>query len=313
MGTLTMSAQGVQILGPVEGDHKRILTSEALQFLAVLHRTFNGKRLDLLRRRQLRQQEFDAGALPNFDPETKAIRDDDSWTGPAPMPGLEDRRVEITGPVDRKMVINALNSGSATYMADFEDSNAPTWLNNLDGQVNLGDAVRGTISLDQGQKKYRLSEKPATLIVRTRGWHLDETHVLVDGQVMSGSLFDFGLFFFHNAKDQVARGKGPYFYLPKMEHYLEARLWNDIFRMSQDYIGIPRGSIRATVLIKTDEAKNSAVMDKVRADKQRECDAGHDGTWVAHPGLVKIAMDIFNKGMPGPNQYHVRRENVHVT
>merc|ERR1711939_766653 len=269
MGTLTMSAQGVQILGPVEGDHKRILTSEALQFLAVLHRTFNGKRLDLLRRRQLRQQEFDAGALPNF--------------------------------------------GSATYMADFEDSNAPTWLNNLDGQVNLGDAVRGTISLDQGQKKYRLSEKPATLIVRTRGWHLDETHVLVDGQVMSGSLFDFGLFFFHNAKDQVARGKGPYFYLPKMEHYLEARLWNDVFRLSQDYIGMKRGTIRATVLIKTDEAKNSAVMDKVRADKQRECDAGHDGTWVAHPGLVKIAMDIFNKGMPGPNQYHVRRENVHVT
>merc|ERR1711939_1219390 len=400
MGTLTMSAQGVQILGPVEGDHKRILTSEALQFLAVLHRTFNGKRLDLLRRRQLRQQEFDAGALPNFDPETKAIRDDDSWTGPAPMPGLEDRRVEITGPVDRKMVINALNSGSATYMADFEDSNAPTWLNNLDGQVNLGDAVRGTISLDQGQKKYRLSEKPATLIVRTRGWHLEEAHITVDGQPMSGSMFDFGLFFFHNAKEQVKRGRGPYFYLPKMEHYLEARLWNDIFNTAQDKLGIKRGTIRATVLIETipgafvmdeilselrehssglncgrwdyifsfikkmrnnptfvlpdrsnvtmtvpfmsayvqlliktchrrkvaaiggmaaqipikgDDKANEAAMEKVRADKLREVKAGHDGTWVAHPALVKIALEIFNEHMPGPNQYHIRRSEVQVS
>ncbi|POY75923.1 hypothetical protein BMF94_1007 [Rhodotorula taiwanensis] len=317
------------------------------------------------------------------------------------MPGLEDRRVEITGPTDRKMVLNALNSGAATYMSDFEDSNAPTWLNNLDGQVNLYDAIRRKIDFKApGGKEYKLNEKVATLIVRARGWHLEEAHVTVDGQPMSGSMFDFGLYFFHNAKELLARGFGPYFYLPKMEHYLEARLWNDIFRLSQDYIGVPRGSIRATVLIETitaafqmdeiiyelrehssglncgrwdyifsfikkmrmhpdfvlpdrshvtmtvpfmssyvqlliktchkrgvaaiggmaaqipiknDEAKNNAVMDKVRADKQRECDAGHDGTWVAHPGLVKIAMDIFNKGMPGPNQYHVRREEVHVT
>merc|ERR1712230_134198 len=381
MGTLTMSAQGVQILGPVEGDHKRILTSEVLQFLAVLHRTFNGKRLDLLRRRQLRQQEFDAGALPNFDPETKAIREDDTWTGPAPMPGLEDRRVEITGPVDRKMVINALNSGSATYMADFEDSNAPTWANNLDGQVNLYDAIRRQVAFKDAKsgKEYKLT---------------------VDGQPMSGSMFDFGLFFFHNAKEQVKRGRGPYFYLPKMEHYLEARLWNDIFNTAQDKLGIKRGTIRATVLIETipgafvmdeilyelrehssglncgrwdyifsfikkmrnnptfvlpdrsnvtmtvpfmsayvqlliktcrrrkvaaiggmaaqipikgDDKANEAAMEKVRADKLREVKAGHDGTWVAHPALVKIALEIFNEHMPGPNQYHIRREEVQVT
>merc|ERR1712230_340141 len=279
MGTLTMSAQGVQILGPVEGDHKRILTSEALQFLAVLHRTFNGKRLDLLRRRQLRQQEFDAGALPNFDPETKAIRDDDSWTGPAPMPGLEDRRVEITGPVDRKMVINALNSGSATYMADFEDSNAPTWANNLDGQVNLYDAIRRQIAFKDAKsgKEYKLNDDIATLIVRARGWHLEEAHITVDGQPMSGSMFDFGLFFFHNAKEQVKRGRGPYFYLPKMEHYLEARLWNDIFNTAQDKLGIKRGTIRATVLIET--IPGAFVMDEILYELREHSSGLNCGRW----------------------------------
>merc|ERR1712230_136023 len=279
MGTLTMSAQGVQILGPVEGDHKRILTSEVLQFLAVLHRTFNGKRLDLLRRRQLRQQEFDAGALPNFDPETKAIRDDDSWTGPAPMPGLEDRRVEITGPVDRKMVINALNSGSATYMADFEDSNAPTWANNLDGQVNLYDAIRRQIAFKDAKsgKEYKLNDDIATLIVRARGWHLEEAHITVDGQPMSGSMFDFGLFFFHNAKEQVKRGRGPYFYLPKMEHYLEARLWNDIFNTAQDKLGIKRGTIRATVLIET--IPGAFVMDEILYELREHSSGLNCGRW----------------------------------
>ncbi|GAA5962660.1 hypothetical protein JCM21900_006760 [Sporobolomyces salmonicolor] len=381
----------------ITGAHAEILNPAAVEFLATLHRSFNPTRKNLLHRRQLLQAQFDAGALPDFLKETEDIRNDPTWQGPKPMHGLEDRRVEITGPVDRKMVINALNSGAATFMADFEDSNSPTWLNNLDGQVNLRDAVRRKIAFTgPNGKEYKLNDKTATLIVRARGWHLDETHVIVDGQPMSGSMFDFGLYFFHNAKELLARGYGPYFYLPKMEHYLEARLWNDIFRMSQDMLGVPRGSIRATVLIETitaafqmdeiiyelrehssglncdifsfikkmrmhpdfmlpdrshvtmtvpfmdayvrlliktchkrgvaaiggmaaqipiknDDAKNNAVMDKVRADKQRECDAGHDGTWVAHPGLVKIALDIFNKGMPGPNQYHIRREDVNVT
>ncbi|GAA96247.1 hypothetical protein E5Q_02911 [Mixia osmundae IAM 14324] len=403
---INMSSQklppGVRINGPVEKAHEAILTPEALQFLAVLHRNFNPTRKALLQRRQLYQATLDAGALPDFFPETKSIRDDPTWVGAPPAPGLRDRRVEITGPVDRKMVINALNSGAATYMADYEDSNSPTWLNCLDGQVNIRDAVRRQIGYKDAKsgKEYKLNDKIATLIIRARGWHLDESHILIDGQPMSGSMFDFGLSFFHNAHEQVKRGLGPYYYLPKMEHYLEARLWNDIFNMSQDYIGMPRGTIRGTVLIETitaafqmdeiifelrqhssglncgrwdyifsfiramrakadyvlpdrnnvtmtvpfmdayvrlliktchrrqvaamggmsaqipikdDPKANEVAMEKVKADKLREVQAGHDGTWVAHPALVKIALEIFNEHMKGPNQYYIRREEVQVT
>jgi len=394
--------RGVEVHGKVEGDHKRILTPEAVEFLAVLHRTFEPTRKQLLQRRALEQARFDGGGLPDFQPETRAIREDDTWSCAPPAPGLQDRRVEITGPVDRKMVINALNSGSSTYMADFEDSTAPSWANQLDGQVNLYDAVRRQVAFKDAKsgKEYKLNDKIATLLVRARGWHLEETHITIDGQPMSGSIFDFGLFFFHNAAEQVKRGFGPYFYLPKMEHYLEARLWNDVFCLAQDKIGMRRGTIRGTVLIETipgafmmdeilyelrehssglncgrwdyifsfikkmrmnpgfvmpdrgnvtmtvpfmsayvqlliktchrrkvaamggmsaqipikdDPKANDVAMEKVRQDKLREVKAGHDGTWVAHPALVKIAMDIFNEHMPGPNQYHIRREEVNVT
>ncbi|KAH9807442.1 malate synthase [Melampsora americana] len=397
----TILPEGVTINGVIGEEHRSILTTEALKFLATLHRYFEPTRRALLQRRQLEQARLDAGGLPDFHSETKWIRDDSSWQASYPAPGLTDRRVEITGPVDRKMVINALNSGSATYMADFEDSHAPTWLNNLDGQINLYDAVRRQISFKgPNGKSYQLNPKIATLIVRARGWHLDENHVLIHGQPISGGIFDFGLYFFHNAHECVKRGFGPYFYLPKMEHYLEARLWNDIFKLSQDYIGLPRGTIRATCLIETipaafqmdefifelkehssglncgrwdyifsfikkmrknpqfvlpdrsdvtmtvpfmdayvrlliktchrrgvaamggmsaqipikdDPQANEVAMNKVKADKLREVKAGHDGTWVAHPALVKVALDIFNEYMTGPNQYHIRREEVKVT
>src|SRR5574341_628728 len=227
-----------------------ILTPEATAFLTELHRKFDRTRRDLLERRVRRQQELDRGALPDFLAETREIRERE-WTV-APIPkDLLDRRVEITGPVDRKMVINALNSGAKVFMADFEDANAPTWENNLTGHVNLRDAVERTISLTTPEKSYRLNPAIATLMVRPRGWHLVEKHFPVDGQPISGSLFDFGLFFFHNAKRQIAKGAGPYFYLPKLESHLEARLWNDVFNFSQDALGIPRGTIRATVLIET--------------------------------------------------------------
>ncbi|KAK9480995.1 malate synthase [Lipomyces japonicus] len=251
--TLTAAAQ---ILGATDDSHKTILTSEAIAFLVLLHRTFNATRLDLLQRRVSRQAALDAGQLPDFLPETKHVRDDPTWQGAPPAPGLIDRRVEITGPTDRKMVVNALNSDVWTYMADFEDATAPTWDNVISGQVNLYDAIRKQIDfrLPNGGKEYKLrTDKPQlpTLIVRPRGWHLEEKHFLVDNQPISASIFDFGLFFYHNAKELVARGFGPYFYLPKMESHLEARLWNDIFNLSQDVIAIPRGTIRGTVLIET--------------------------------------------------------------
>lgn len=228
----------------------QILTPEAVAFVAGLHRRFEAQRQALLAARAERQKEFDAGRLPDFLPETKRIRESD-WTI-APQPNdLLDRRVEITGPTDRKMVINALNSGASTFMADFEDANCPTWANMVEGQVNLRDAVRRTITFEQGGKRYRLNEKTAVLIVRPRGWHLDEKHFLVDGRPVSGAIFDFALYFFHNAKELLARGTGPYFYLPKLESHLEARLWNDIFCAAQDELGIPRGSIKATCLIET--------------------------------------------------------------
>ncbi|OAQ96848.1 hypothetical protein LLEC1_03717, partial [Akanthomyces lecanii] len=245
--------QGVNVLGKVDQAHKKILTPQALTFLALLHRSFNGTRKSLLERRKLRQAELDRGVLPDFLPETKHIRENATWKGAPPAPGLVDRRVEITGPPDRKMVVNALNSDVFTYMSDFEDSSAPTWDNMINGQVNLYDAIRGQVDFKQGAKEYKLrtDRKHPTLIVRPRGWHLEEKHVTVDGEPMSGSLFDFGLYFFHNAVEYQRRGYGPYFYLPKMESHLEARLWNDAFNLAQDYIGMPRGTIRGTVLIET--------------------------------------------------------------
>ncbi|KAI1212756.1 malate synthase, glyoxysomal [Annulohypoxylon truncatum] len=245
--------QGVSISGDVQPEHKKILTPQALAFLALLHRSFNTTRKALLERRIIRQAELDKGYLPDFLPETKHIRENPTWKGAPPAPGLVDRRVEITGPTDRKMVVNALNSDVWTYMADFEDSSAPTWDNMINGQVNLYDAVRRQVDFKIGPKEYKLRTDRVlpTLIVRPRGWHLDEKHVTVDGEPISGSLFDFGLYFFHNARESVAAGFGPYFYLPKMESHLEARLWNDAFNLAQDYIGIPRGTIRGTVLIET--------------------------------------------------------------
>lgn len=245
--------QGVQLRGELTAQTAEVLSPQTLGFLAVLHRSFNKTRLELLMNRKKHQLERDSGKLPDFLPETRYIRDDLSWKGAALAPGLEDRRVEITGPTDRKMVINALNSKVATFMADFEDSLSPTWENVTTGQVNLYDAVRENIELRTKSKLYKLSkkEKYPTLIVRPRGWHLVENHLLIDGEPISASLFDFGIYFFNNAKEAIKRGTGPYFYLPKMEHHLEAKLWNDVFNLSQDYIKLPRGTIRATVLIET--------------------------------------------------------------
>ena len=378
----------------------QILTPEAGRFLTKLAREFEARRQQLLARRRTRQQQIDAGQLPDFLPETAHVRESE-WTV-APIPhDLCDRRVEITGPVDRKMIINALNSGASVFMADFEDSNSPTWQNNLEGQANLRDAVEGTITYVSPEgKRYELNSQVATLLVRPRGWHLVERHFLADGKPISGSLFDFGLYFFHNAHRLIEKGTGPYFYLPKMESHLEARLWNDVFCLAQDELRIPRGTIRATVLIETilgafemdeilyelrehsaglncgrwdyifsfikkfrnrpdfvlpdrsivtmekhflksyvdlliqtchrrgihamggmaaqipiknDPEANEKALDKVRQDKLREVRAGHDGTWVAHPGLVPIAKEVFDAHMKEPNQISRRRTDVHVT
>ena len=384
---------------PIPAEYREILSPDAVHFLAQLHRMFDGRRRELLERRRQRQAAIDKGEVPAFLPETEAIRKSDWKVAPIPA-DLTDRRVEITGPVDRKMVINGLNSGANVFMADFEDSNSPTWSNNIAGQANLRDAVRGDIRhISPEGKEYKLGANLAVLIVRPRGWHLDEKHLHVDGQPISGSLFDFGLYFFHNAKTLIAKGSGPYFYLPKMQSHLEARLWNDVFRFAQEFIGIPHGTIRATVLIETilaafemDEilyelkehsaglncgrwdyifsfikvfrnhpnfilpnraqvtmdrhflksyvelliqtchrrgihamggmaaqipiknnpAANEAALERVRQDKLREVKAGHDGTWVAHPGLVPVARSIFDAHMASPNQISVRRDNVQV-
>ncbi|QPG97393.1 Malate synthase, glyoxysomal [Epichloe festucae Fl1] len=253
MAAIDAVLQGVSVNGKVDEAHRKILTPQALAFLALLHRSFDATRKQLLERRKIRQAEIDRGVLPDFLPETKHIRENPTWRGAPPAPGLVDRRVEITGPTDRKMVVNALNADVYTYMADFEDSSAPTWENMINGQVNLYDANRRQVDFKQGQKEYKLrtDKKLPTLIVRPRGWHLEEKHVTVDGEPISGGLFDFGLYFFHNALELQRRGYGPYFYLPKMESHLEARLWNDAFNLAQDYIGMPRGTIRGTVLIET--------------------------------------------------------------
>jgi malate synthase len=381
---------GVEILAPITESHAGILSPEAIDFIVDLQRTFNVRRKELLNAREERQRRLDAGERPNFLEETRSIRESE-WTV-APMPAdIIDRRVEITGPVDRKMIINALNSGARIFMADFEDSSTPTWNNLLDGHINLRDAVCRTITYADPAtgKQYKLNEKVAVLFVRPRGWHLEERHVLVDGEPMSGSIFDFGLYFFHNAQNLVARGSGPYFYLPKMESHLEARLWNDVFIRAQKEIGLQQGTIRGTVLIETilasfemdeilyelrdhsaglncgrwdyifsfikkfsndgrallpdraqvtmtthfmrsysklaiqtchrrnahamggmsayipvksDPVANEKAIAQVRADKEREAGDGHDGTWVAHPGLVPVAQEIFDRLMPQPNQ-----------
>jgi malate synthase len=241
---------GIEVHGRVTPDYAQILTPEAMAFVATLHRAFEPRRQELLARRAARQKEFDAGQLPDFLPETKSIRES-AWKIADQPKDMLDRRVEITGPTDRKMVINALNCGASTFMADFEDANCPTWDNMIDGQLNLRDAVRRTISFEQGGKQYRLNDKTAVLIPRPRGWHLNEKHVLVDGKQVSGGIFDFALLFFHNAKELLARGSGPYYYLPKMESHLEARLWNDVFTLAQKELGVPHGSIRATALVET--------------------------------------------------------------
>jgi malate synthase len=392
---------GVLLLHPLSGAHAEILSPEAIAFVVELERRFNAERRRLLALRQERQARLDAGERPDFLAETRAIREGD-WTV-APLPAdLIDRRVEITGPPDRKMVINALNSGASCFMADFEDSSTPTWANLLDGQVNLRDAIRGTIAFTDpaSGKDYKLAAKTAVLLVRPRGWHLPEKHLLVDGEPMSGALLDFGLYLFHNAKALKAKGSGPYFYLPKLESHLEARLWNEVFLHAQARLGLPKGTIKATVLIETilasfeadeilyelrdhsaglncgrwdyifsfikkfrndpaamlpdrglvtmtspflraysqmvikvchrrrvhamggmaaqipirnDPEANQRAIDKVRADKEREAGDGHDGTWVAHPGLVPLAREVFDRLMPGPNQIARQRQDVHVT
>jgi malate synthase len=393
--------KNIEVRGAIRPGYEKILSPDALTFLAALERTFGPERRRLLARRAELQAKLDAGWKPDFLAETRAIREAD-WTV-APIPrDLLDRRVEITGPVDRKMVINALNCGANVYMADFEDASTPTWDNLIEGQINLIDAVRRTIAYDdpQSRKHYALNPKTATLLVRPRGWHLPEAHLLVDGAPMSGSLFDFGLFFFHNARELVKRGTGPYFYLPKLESHHEARLWNKVFVEAQEALAMPKGTIRATVLIETimaafemdeiihelrdhmgglncgrwdyiysfikkfaqdpgavlpdraqvtmtthflqsyvrlliktchrrnihamggmaaqipiknDFAANEAAMAKVRADKEREASEGHDGTWVAHPGLVALAKEVFDKAMREPNQIARKRQDVHVT
>ena len=399
--TYSTPAGQIEIRAEIKSEHEALLSNEAVEFIADLASHFTPSVQEALVRRQATQASFDAGERPKFLEETRQIRKTE-WTV-APLPDeLLDRRVEITGPVSRKLIINALNSGANVFMADFEDATAPSWTNLVEGQKNLKDAVHRTIDFDDPKsgKSYHLVETPAVLFVRPRGWHLWEEHVLLNGHPIPGALFDFGLFFFHNARALLERGSGPYYYLPKLESYLEARLWNDVFLRSQNLLAIPTGTIKATVLIetlpaafqmdeilwelrehsaglncgrwdyifsyiktfraspqfvlpdrgqvgmdqpfmsaytqlviktchrrevhamggmaaqipiKTDAAANTVALAKVRADKLREVQNGHDGTWVAHPGLVPIAREVFDTHMRGPNQIHRKREDVTVT
>ncbi|MEH7093673.1 malate synthase A [Neobacillus vireti] len=398
-----MSTQttGIEVVGPLKAQYDEILTPGALNLIEELERKFGQRRMELLQYRVKRQEELNNGKLPDFLPETKHIRNGD-WTV-APLPkDLHDRRVEITGPTDRKMVINALNSGAKLFMADFEDATSPTWESIIEGQINLRDAINRTISFENPNgKTYQLNEETAVLIVRPRGLHLEEKHVLLDGKPISGSFFDFGMYFFHNVNTLLANGSGPYFYLPKLESHLEARLWNDVFVYTQEKLGIAQGTIKATVLIETilaafemDEIlyelkehsaglncgrwdyifsyikklrnqqdvilpdrsqvtmtspfmrsyslltiqtchrrkapamggmaaqipiknnpqANEEAFAKVRADKEREARDGHDGTWVAHPGLVPVALEVFNREMPTPNQIHTpKQQKITIT
>jgi len=400
-----MAVEGIEVRGPVTGRFAEILTDEALEFLAHLHRELNPVREDLLRQRVERQAELDAGKLPDMLPQTRHVREGDWRVAPVPQ-DLQDRRVEITGPAERKMIINALNCGARVFMADFEDANTPSWENMVQGQVSLVDAVRRQIDFTSPEgKEYRLKEQTAVLLVRPRGWHLDERHILVDGKPISGSLFDFGLYFFHNAREllesEKAPARGPYFYLPKLENHLEARLWNDAFNLAQDALGIPRGTIKACVLLETileafemdeilyelrdhsaglnagrwdylfsvikkfrkrpdivlpdrgqvtmtqpfyraytellvktchrrgahaiggmaafipsrkDPEVNERALAKVREDKVRESNDGFDGTWIAHPDLVQVATEEFDRVL-GDRPHHInrQRDDVHVT
>jgi malate synthase len=268
---------GVKVADAVSSAASEILSPQALAFVAKLARKFEGRRRELMAARARRQQEFDAGRLPDFLAETAHIRGTDWKIGPVPH-DLLDRRVEITGPTDRKMVINALNSGANVFMADFEDSNTPTWENMVEGQVNLRDAVSGTIDFTGPEgKRYELGDRPATLLVRPRGWHLLENHLLIDGTPVSGALFDFGLYFFHNAKALLARNSGPYFYLPKLESHPEARLWNDVFVTAQRELGVPLGTIKATVLIETVLA--AFEMDEILYELRDHCVGLNIGRW----------------------------------
>src|SRR6266480_2771304 len=268
---------GVEVLGEITPAFSEILTPDELAFVAKLQRHFGTRRKQCLEHRQERQRRLDQGEGLDFLPETKHIRDGD-WTC-APIPSdIQDRRVEITGPTDRKMVINALNSGAKIFMADFEDANAPKWTNMVEGQLNLRDAIRRVISFTSPEGKgYKLADSVAVLMPRPRGWHLPEKHVLVDGEPISGSLFDFGLYFFHSAQELLARGTGPYFYLPKMESHLEARLWNDAFKLAQDELGIPQGTIRATVLIETIPA--AFEMDEILFELREHAAGLNCGRW----------------------------------
>ena len=386
--------EGMEISGAYNPEFAEILTKEALEFVKEIHLKFGERRHLLLENRVKAQEDIDKGNLPDFFPDTADIRNGDWTIDPLPA-DLQDRRVEITGPVDRKMIINALNSGARVFMADFEDSNTPSWTNNIQGQINLRDAIRRTITFTSKLgREYKLNPRVSVLMVRPRGWHMIEKHVTIDGEPVSGGVFDFALYFFHNAKYLIQHGSGPYFYLPKMEHYLEARLWNDIFVFAQDKLGVPQGTIKATVLIETilatfqlheilyelrkhsagfncgrwdyifsfikkfrnlpgyifperiqvtmtvpfirnytqlviktchrrkapaiggmaaqvpikdDEVRNQAAIDKVIVDKTREVTDGHDGTWVAHPALVPIALGIFNQHMKTPNQIDIKK------
>ncbi len=394
-----MTIPDLKITSNLTKQYEEILTSQCLDFLGKLHRQFEGERQKCLSRRIERQKDLDCGKRPDFLPETEELRKT-HWKVATIPDELKDRRIEITGPVDRKMVINALNSGANVYMADFEDSHSPTWEGTMDGQINLRDAVRGMIAYTSPEGKfYKLHEKTATLFVRPRGWHLHEKHLLISGKPISGSIFDFGLFFFHNAKSLIQKSSAPYFYLPKIESHLEARLWNDIFLYAQKELDIPKGTIKATVLIETilaafemdeilyelrdhcaglncgrwdyifnmikrfhkhpefilpdraqvtmtthcmrsysqlaiqtchrrgihsmggmaaqipikgDPKANEEALQKVRNDKQREVQDGHDGTWVAHPGLVALAKEEFDRGMPTPNQIDRLRMDLKI-
>ena len=398
---MIQSIEGVEILGEMSLPYQEILTDDALKFIRDLHRMFNKQRKSLLQKRIDRQEEINNGMKLDFLPTMNVVRNSDWTVSPIPA-DLQDRRTEITGPVDRKMVINALNSGAKVFMADFEDASTPSWTNLMDGQINLRNAIRKQVDFtaDNG-KKYSLKEKVAVLKVRPRGWHMEENHVLIDGEPISASLFDFGLYFFHNAWELVRRGSGPYFYLPKMESHLEAKLWNDVFLAAQEAVGMPRATIKATVLIETimaafemdeilyslrehiaglnagrwdyifscikkfhqfseyvlpdrsqitmsvpfmrayakllvqtchkrkahamggmsafipsrkDEHVNKLAFEKVTADKELEASTGFDGTWVAHPDLIPVALIPFDRVLgENPHQKHVMLENEVIT
>ncbi|MFL5828125.1 MAG: malate synthase A [Thermoleophilaceae bacterium] len=281
-----VEAKGLEIHAPVEGRMEEVLTPDALEFLSGLHRQFEGRRRELLAKRAERQAELDAGGSLDFLESTREIREGD-WQVAPPPPALEDRRVEITGPTERKMVINALNSGARGFMADFEDSNSPTWQNMILGHVNLTDAIEGTIEFTQEEdgKEYRLNDEVATLLVRPRGWHLPEKHISVDGQPIAGALVDFGLFFFHNARRLLDKGAGPFLYLPKLQSHLEARLWNDVFAHAQDELGVPRGSVRATVLIETVPA--AFEMDEILYELREHSAGLNAGRWDYMFSMIK--------------------------